>query len=72
MTPIVYSKNNCAGCTATKRYLDSNGVEYIEKNVETDEAAMEKMLSLGFKQMPVVVTESDSWYGFDPVKLSQI
>ena len=70
--PTVYTKHNCHGCAATTRYLNENGIAFIEKNVDTDERAREKVMALGFKQMPVVVTDTDSWFGFDPGKLAQI
>ena len=70
--PTVYTKDNCHGCTATKRYLTENGIEFVEKNVDRDEKAREKVMALGFMQMPVVVTDTDSWFGFDPGKLAMI
>ena len=68
----VYTKNGCHGCNATTRKLDERGVQYTEKNVDTDEKARDKVIALGFMQMPVVVTETDSWFGYDPTKLDQI
>lgn len=68
----VYSKDNCFGCGATKRKLDQEGIEYIEKNVDHDEAARDKVIALGFMQMPVVVTPTDSWYGYDPTRIENI
>ena len=59
--PTVYTKHNCHGCAATTRYLNENGIAFIEKNVDTDERARE-----------TVVTDTDSWFGFDPGKLAQI
>lgn len=68
----LYTKNNCHGCNATKRKLDENGVAYTEKNVDTDERARDKVIALGFQQMPVVITDTDSWYGYDPGKLDTL
>lgn len=66
----LYSKSNCQGCVATKRFLTANQIDYIEKNVEDSEENMSEALSFGFQQMPIVATENDSWFGFDPSKLS--
>lgn len=72
MTVTVYTKNNCFGCGATKRKLTEEGIEFIEKNVDTDEKARDKVIALGFMQMPVVVTDKDSWFGYDPSRIAQI
>lgn len=68
----VYTKNNCHGCKATTRKLDERGVQYTTKNVDLDEKARDKVIALGFMQMPVVITDSDSWYGYDPIKIDNI
>jgi len=69
MTTTVYTKDNCQGCKATIRFLDGNDIPYVTKNVDTDEKAREKVMALGFMQMPVVVTPTDSWFGYRPDKL---
>ncbi len=70
---VIYTKNACGGCTATKLYVKNNGLvegeDYIIKNVEEDEQAYADALATGFMQMPIVVTSDDTWSGFRPDKL---
>lgn len=68
----LYSKNNCHGCDATKRKLNDQGIQYIEKNVDHDEKARDKVIALGFMQMPVVVTDKDTWFGYRPDKIEAL
>ncbi len=70
---VIYTKNACGGCTATKLYIKNNGLvegeDYIIKNVEEDEQAYADALATGLMQMPIVVTDDDAWSGFRPDKL---
>jgi glutaredoxin-like protein NrdH len=56
----------------TKRMLDKIGVEYNTVDVTEDSAAMEMVLGLGFKSAPVVITDNDSWAGFNPDKINSL
>ncbi|MYM20466.1 NrdH-redoxin [Brevibacterium sp. 5221] len=58
-TATVYVTTNCTACTATKRQLDKldADIEYIA--ADSDEV-IAKLKDLGFRQLPVVITESGS------------
>jgi glutaredoxin-like protein NrdH len=56
----------------TKRMLDRIGVEYETVDITEDSAAMEMVLGLGFKSAPVVITDTDSWAGFNPDKINSL
>lgn len=74
----VISKNNCQGCIATKRYLEQEGIKFVELNIENpinkDKAAqiVDTLKEHGFQGLPVVVVD-DNWEsafsGFRPDKL---
>jgi len=68
----VYTKPSCVQCDMTKRMLDKIGVEYNTVDVTEDSAAMEMVLGLGFKSAPVVITDNDSWAGFNPDKINSL
>lgn len=73
MTSIaVYSKPACVQCTATKRALDKQGIEYEIFDVSVDEKALETVKELGYLQAPVVITTDDHWSGFRPDKISEL
>lgn len=68
----VYSKPACVQCNATYRALDNAGVDYDVVDMSVDPDALEYVRGLGFVQAPVVVTENDSWSGFQPEKIKSL
>jgi glutaredoxin-like protein NrdH len=56
----------------TKKMLDKIGVEYDTVDITQDEIALEKILEMGFKSAPVVITDTDSWAGFNPDKINSL
>lgn len=68
----VYSKPDCMQCNFTKKWLKERNVPYTELNVEEDEEALSKVREMGYQAVPVIVTETDSWYGFQPDKLAKL
>lgn len=74
----VISKNNCQGCIATKRYLDQEGIKFVELNIENpinkDKAPqiVDTLKEHGFQGLPVVLVDDDwesAFSGFRPDKL---
>jgi glutaredoxin-like protein NrdH len=72
MTVTVYTKDNCVQCEATKRHLDKIDVPYSTVNITNDIRALDKLISLGYRSAPVVVTDDDSWAGYIPEKLDKL
>ncbi|MFW3364518.1 glutaredoxin-like protein NrdH [Aerococcus viridans] len=73
MTKVtVYSKPNCMQCNFTKKWLKERNIPYTELNIKEDEEALLKVKEMGFQSVPVIVTEDDSWYGFQPDKLAEL
>lgn len=70
MTVTVYTKDNCVQCEATKRHLDKLDIPYETINITQDIGALDKLISLGYRSAPVVVTDDDSWAGYVPDKLN--
>lgn len=68
----VYTKNSCPFCDRTKEFLDELGVEYNVRNIEEDDSNFQEVRDLGYQQVPVVVTSTDSWSGHQPTKLMQL
>jgi len=68
----VYVKPSCVQCDATKRLMDRLGVQYDTVDITKDPDALEKILSMGFKSAPVVITDNDAWSGFNPDKVGQL
>ena len=72
MTITVYSKPACVQCTATTRALDAKGIAYTVVDLTEDQAAMERVTSLGYRQAPVVIAGDAHWAGFRPDMIGQL
>lgn len=71
MAVTVYSKPGCVQCDATTRTLDARHVKYTVIDLTTDAEAMTFILSLGYRQAPVVVADTgEHWSGFRPDRLA--
>lgn len=55
-----------------KRIMTDRGIPFTEKYVDQDEEAMNLLKSLGFKQVPIIQTETEWIEGFNPVKLGAL
>ncbi|ABL72439.1 MULTISPECIES: glutaredoxin-like protein NrdH [Paracoccus] len=72
MTITVYSKPACVQCTATTRALDARGLDYHLVDLTEDDAAMELVASLGYRQAPVVIAGEAHWAGFRPDMIGRL
>ncbi len=72
MEITVYSKPNCVQCEQTKSFLTRKGIEFNIVDISVDKDALVKVQEMGYRQVPVVVTESEHWSGFQPAKLTAL
>lgn len=72
MMITVYAKPACPQCTATKRYLDREHLDYLMVDVTQDPAAWEYVTSLGYLAAPVVVAGEQHWSGFRPDRIKEL
>lgn len=68
----VYSKPACVQCVATTREMDRRGLEYHYIDLTKDSDAMDRITSLGYSQVPVVVAGEDHWAGFRPDRIGTL
>lgn len=68
----VYTNPNCIQCEQTKKWLNLNEIEYSTVDLSTDLKALEMVLGLGYRSAPVVITDTDTWSGFQLQKLSKL
>lgn len=68
----VYSKSDCVQCDLTKKLLDEHGIEYEVKDVMQDGDALLTIKTMGYLQVPVVVTAVEHWSGFRPDKIKAL
>lgn len=72
MLITIYTKNNCMQCTATKNIMDKQGLAYQLINLDDEPDAIDNLKALGYRQLPVVMADSDHWSGFRPDKLMRL
>ena len=68
----VYTKPQCVQCDMTKRLMDKIGVEYTTVDIVENPEELDKLIELGYRAAPVVVTDSDSWAGFQSDKITAL
>ena len=69
---IVYSSNTCPHCVTAKNYLEDKGVEYEEKNVQTDPEARKELMDMGHMGVPVLLIDGEEVVGFDKDKIDNL
>ena len=65
----VYTSSTCPYCTMAKDYLKEKGIEYNEKNAQTDAAARDELISMGYTGVPVLVIGEEEIVGFDRARI---
>jgi glutaredoxin 3 len=53
-------------------FLSQKGVEFVEKNVRADKAAMKELIDQGFQSTPVTIIDGQSVVGFDQLKILEL
>jgi glutaredoxin-like protein NrdH len=56
----------------TKRLMDKVGIEYDVINISENPDELDKLIQLGYRAAPVVVTDNDSWAGFQPDRIADL
>ncbi len=69
---FVYSSNTCPYCTLAKDYLTELGVEFEEKNIQTDNEARKELMEMGHMGVPVIVIGEEEIVGFDRAKIDEL
>ncbi len=59
-------------CGKVKEFLSQNKINFIERNVVTDEIALEELQKLGYMTTPVTVIDDEVVVGFDRNKLEKL
>jgi len=72
MRIIIYTKDHCVQCTATKNALDRQGLTYQLVNLDSQPEAADSLKALGYRQVPVVMAGNDHWSGFRPDKIATL
>lgn len=69
----IYTTPTCVYCKRTKEFFKEHNVQYEEKDVASDAAAREEMISKsGQMGVPVIDVGGELVVGFDQARLSQL
>lgn len=55
-----------------KEFLSQKGIEFIDRDIAQDEAALSELAELGWMTTPVTVVDDEIVVGFDRSKLEQL
>ncbi|MCE1263879.1 glutaredoxin-like protein NrdH [Enterobacter kobei] len=72
MSIIIYTRNNCVQCHATKRAMESRGMVFEMVNIDQQPEAAETLRAQGFRQLPVVIAGEIRWSGFRPDMINRL
>jgi glutaredoxin len=59
-------------CNRTKEFLSQKGIEFEERDVSKDEAALEELQKRGLMTTPVTLIDGNAVVGFDRAKLAKL
>ena len=59
-------------CQRTKEFLRSRGVEFEDRDVSTDTAALDDLSKLGYMTTPVLQINGETVVGFDRAKIERL
>jgi len=68
----IYSSNTWPHCVTAKQYLSEKGVDYEEKNVQTDPNARKELMKKGYMGVPVIIVDGEEMVGFDKERLDDL
>ena len=59
-------------CGKVKEFLSQNKIEFVDRNIAADEAALNELEKLGYMTTPVTVIDGEVVIGFDAPKLRSL
>jgi len=59
-------------CNRTKEFLSQHGIAFEERDVSSDEAALDELQRRGLMTTPVTLIDDDAVVAFDQAKLSKL
>ena len=59
-------------CAKVKEFLSQNKIEFTDRNIAADQAALDELEKLGYMTTPVTVVDGQVVVGFDRDKLQKL
>ncbi len=68
----IFTSTTCGYCNEAKRWLNENGHEYTERNINSDPEARKELIKNGFMGVPVIYVGDEVIQGFDRARLQEL
>ncbi|MBI4849389.1 MAG: glutaredoxin family protein [Nitrospirae bacterium] len=59
-------------CTKVKEYLSQKGVNYTERNIATEPAAIYDLRKMGIMTLPLILINGEAVTGFNQEKIDEL
>lgn len=69
---VLYATEWCGYCKATRRLFETNGIRYIEHDIEKDPTALLRHQKLGGSGVPLIVVGDEVVDGFNEARLRKL
>ena len=69
---VLFTSNTWPHCATAKDYLAQKGVEFEEKNVQSDVSARKELMEKGIMAVPVFKIDEEMVVGVDKEKLDSL
>jgi len=67
----IFTGPGCVSCQRAKAFLRDHQIEFTERDVAADPAAVEELVKRGCRRLPVILIDGDVVQGFDLQDLVQ-
>ena len=72
---VIYTTPACGYCKATKEFFKEKGLDYLEKDISSDEVAKKEFMDKidgAIPSVPLILVGGDMIHGFDKSKLESL
>ena len=72
MDVTIFTGPGCTTCERAKAFMTERGISFVERSLAGDPRAMEELMALGARMLPVVRIGGEVISGFDPGRLAAL
>ncbi|MNW25092.1 Glutaredoxin-like protein NrdH [compost metagenome] len=69
---IVYTSSNCPHCKQVKSFLTEQGVEFEERNIETNDAYAQEVWDMGIRAVPLTLIGDARISGMNKTQFNKV
>ncbi len=69
---IVFTSSTCSHCHTAKEYFSDKGIQFIERNIQTDTSARKELMQRGIMAVPVIQIGEEVIVGFDKERIEEL